>query len=119
MSGVQNARLLGEAATTRPSRAAGRRHCRSNAFPTNGRDDLSMLDLPQVDRVADAQRHGPAIDTLDGDTFRSVRSPTSPAHGTPTASRVPAVPGGGDRRGKTPNGVAEYNVWVDRSRPKR
>lgn len=65
----------------------------SNVFPDEWRvavDDLSMLDLPRVDRVAEALRADPGL-----------------------ASRVPAVvsmAGAIDVAGNTPGGVAEYNV---------
>ncbi len=97
----------------------------SNAFPDEWRtavDDLSMLDLPQVDRVADPRGAAELlIDTLDGDATLITLGPfTNIAEALRAdpglASRVPAVvsmAGAIDVAGNTPNGVAEYNVWVD------
>ena len=97
----------------------------SNAFPDEWRaavDDLSMLDLPQVDRVADPRGATELLlDTLDGDATLITLGPfTNVAEALRTdpglASRVPAVvsmAGAIDVAGNTPNGVAEYNVWVD------
>jgi len=97
----------------------------TNAFPDEWRtavDDLSMLDLPTVDGSADP-RGAPRLllDTLDGDATLITLGPltnvaealrTDPALG----ERVPeliAMAGAIDTAGNTPNGVAEYNVWVD------
>ena len=97
----------------------------SNAFPDEWRaavDDLSMLDLPQVDRVGDPRGATQLLlDTLDGDATLITLGPfTNVAEALRTdpglASRVPAVvsmAGAIDVAGNTPNGVAEYNVWVD------
>jgi hypothetical protein len=81
-----------------------------------------MLDLPEVDRAADPRgATGLLLDTLDGDATLITLGPltnvaealrTDPALG----SRVPefvAMAGAIDVAGNTPNGVAEYNVWVD------
>jgi inosine-uridine nucleoside N-ribohydrolase len=97
----------------------------SNAFPDEWRvavDDLSMLDLPQVDRVADPRGATELLlDTLDGDATLITLGPlTNVAEALRAdpglASRVPAfvaMAGAIDVAGNTPNGVAEYNVWVD------
>jgi inosine-uridine nucleoside N-ribohydrolase len=97
----------------------------SNAFPEEWRvavDDLSMLGLPEVDRGAD-QRGATQLllDTLDGDATLITLGPlTNVAEALRVdpglASRVPeffAMAGAIDVAGNTPNGVAEYNVWVD------
>jgi pyrimidine-specific ribonucleoside hydrolase len=97
----------------------------SNAFPEEWRvavDDLSMLDLPEVDRGPD-QRGATQLllDTLDGDATLITLGPlTNVAEALRVdpglASRVPeffAMAGAIDVAGNTPNGVAEYNVWVD------
>jgi inosine-uridine nucleoside N-ribohydrolase len=97
----------------------------TNAFPEEWRtavDDLSMLDLPDVDREADPR--GAArllLDTLDGDTTLITLGPlTNVADALrvdpSVASRVPrfvAMAGAIDVAGNTPTGIAEYNVWVD------
>ena len=97
----------------------------SNAFPDEWRvavDDLSMLDLPEVDRVADPRGATQLLlDTLDGDATLITLGPlTNVAEALRAdpglASRVPefvAMAGAIDVAGNTPNGVAEYNVWVD------
>ena len=97
----------------------------TNAFPDEWRsavDDLSMLDLPPVDRRADP-RGAPQLllDTLDGDatliTLGPLTNVAEALRADPRfASRVPAfvaMAGAIDTGGNTPNGVAEYNVWVD------
>jgi len=126
--GVQNAlRLLALGGNHDTPVACGRETPLqgSNAFPDEWRaavDDLSMLDLPQVDRVADPRgATGLLIDTLDGDATLITLGPfTNIAEALRTdpglASRVPAVvsmAGAIDVAGNTPSGVAEYNVWVD------
>jgi inosine-uridine nucleoside N-ribohydrolase len=97
----------------------------TNAFPDEWRsavDDLSMLDLPEVDRAADPRGATRLLlDTLDGDATLITLGPlTNVAEALRTdpelASRVPefvAMAGAIDVAGNTPNGVAEYNVWVD------
>ena len=126
--GVQNAlRLLALGGNHDTPVACGRETPLqgNNAFPDEWRaavDDLSMLDLPQVDRVADPRGATELlIDTLDGDATLITLGPfTNIAEALRTdpglASRVPAVvsmAGAIDVAGNTPNGVAEYNVWVD------
>jgi inosine-uridine nucleoside N-ribohydrolase len=97
----------------------------TNAFPDEWRvavDDLSMLDLPGVDRGADPRGATQLLlDTLDGDATLITLGPlTNVAEALRAdpglASRVPefvAMAGAIDVPGNTPNGVAEYNVWVD------
>ena len=97
----------------------------SNAFPDEWRaavDDLSMLDLPTVDGVADPRgAEQLLLDTLDGDatliTLGPLTNVAMALRADPTlAERVPslvAMAGAIDVAGNTPNGVAEYNVWVD------
>lgn len=97
----------------------------SNAFPDEWRaavDDLSMLDLPEVDGIADPRGATQLLlDTLDGDATLITLGPlTNVAEAlradSELASRVPefvAMAGAIDVAGNTPNGVAEYNVWVD------
>lgn len=97
----------------------------SNAFPDEWRaavDDLSMLGLPEVDRGADPRGATQLLlDTLDGDAILITLGPlTNVAEALRAdpeiASRVPefvAMAGAIDVAGNTPNGVAEYNVWVD------
>lgn len=97
----------------------------TNAFPDEWRvavDDLSMLDLPEVDRGADPRgATGLLLDTLDGDATlitlgpltnvgEALRADPGPATRVP---RFIAMAGAIDVAGNTPNGVAEYNVWVD------
>ena len=126
--GVQNAlRLLALGGNHDTPVACGRETPLqgSNAFPDEWRaavDDLSMLDLPQVDRLGDPRGATQLLlDTLDGDATLITLGPfTNVAEALRTdpglASRVPAVvsmAGAIDVAGNTPNGVAEYNVWVD------
>jgi inosine-uridine nucleoside N-ribohydrolase len=97
----------------------------SNAFPDEWRaavDDLSMLELPQVDRSADPRGATQLLlDALDGDatliTLGPLTNVAEALRADPElASRVPefvAMAGAIDVPGNTPNGVAEYNVWVD------
>ncbi|MGZ8578652.1 MAG: nucleoside hydrolase [Actinomycetota bacterium] len=97
----------------------------SNAFPDEWRvavDNLSMLDLPEVDRGADPRGATQLLlDTLDGGATLITLGPlTNVAEALRAdpglASRVPeffAMAGAIDVAGNTPNGVAEYNVWVD------
>ncbi|HET9248703.1 MAG TPA: nucleoside hydrolase [Actinomycetota bacterium] len=97
----------------------------TNAFPDEWRsavDDLSMLDLPAVDRRGDPRGAVRLLlDTLDGDATLITLGPlTNVAEALRAdpgfASRVPelvAMAGAIDTGGNTPNGVAEYNVWVD------
>ncbi|MGH2672608.1 MAG: nucleoside hydrolase [Gaiellales bacterium] len=97
----------------------------SNAFPDEWRfavDDLSMLDLPEVDRGADPRGATQLLlDTLDGNatliTLGPLTNVAEALRADPAlASRVPefvAMAGAIDVAGNTPNGVAEYNVWVD------
>lgn len=126
--GVRNAiRLLALGGETDTPVACGRETPLqgTNAFPEEWRtavDDLSMLDLPEVGRGADPR--GAArllLDTLDGDATLITLGPlTNVAQALRAdpgfASRVPefvAMAGAIDAGGNTPNGVAEYNVWVD------
>ncbi len=126
--GVQNAlRLLALGGNRDTPVACGRETPLqgSNAFPDEWRvavDDLSMLDLPQVDRAADPRGATELLlDTLDGDATLIALGPlTNIAEALRTdpglASRVPtfvSMAGAIDVAGNTPNGVAEYNVWVD------
>jgi len=97
----------------------------SNAFPDEWRvavDDLSMLNLPEVERGADPRGATQLLlDTLDGDatliTLGPLTNVAEALRADPElASRVPefvAMAGAIDVPGNTPNGVAEYNVWVD------
>lgn len=97
----------------------------TNAFPDEWRqavDDLSMIELPEVDRGADPRGATQLLlDTLDGDATLITLGPlTNVAEALRAdpglASRVPefvAMAGAIDVAGNTPNGVAEYNVWVD------
>ncbi|MGZ8572191.1 MAG: nucleoside hydrolase, partial [Actinomycetota bacterium] len=97
----------------------------TNAFPEEWRqavDDLAMLDLPEVDGEADPRGATQLLlDTLDGDATLITLGPlTNVAEALLAdpglASRVPgfvAMAGAIDASGNTPNGVAEYNVWVD------
>lgn len=97
----------------------------SNAFPDEWRvavDDLSMLDLPEVGRGADPRGAAQLLlDTLDGDatliTLGPLTNVAEALRADPElSSRVPefvAMAGAIDVAGNTPNGVAEYNVWVD------
>jgi inosine-uridine nucleoside N-ribohydrolase len=126
--GVQNAlRLLALGGNHDTPVACGRETPLqgSNAFPDEWRvavDDLTMLDLPHVDRAADPRGATQLLlDTLDGDATLITLGPfTNVAEALRAdpglASRVPAVvsmAGAIDVAGNTPNGVAEYNVWVD------
>ena len=97
----------------------------SNAFPDEWRvavDNLSMLDLPEVEHGADPRGATQLLlETLDGDATLITLGPlTNVAEALRAdpglASRVPefvAMAGAIDVAGNTPNGVAEYNVWVD------
>lgn len=97
----------------------------TNAFPEEWRtavDDLSMLDLPEVDGTADPRGATQLLlDTLDGDATLITLGPlTNVAEALredpELGERVPeivAMAGAIDTGGNTPNGVAEYNVWVD------
>ena len=97
----------------------------TNAFPEEWRqavDDLTMLDLPEVDGSADPRGATQLLlDTLDGDATLITLGPlTNVAEALRAdpglAARVPAfvaMAGAIDAGGNTPNGVAEYNVWVD------
>ncbi|MCI0634516.1 MAG: nucleoside hydrolase [Actinobacteria bacterium] len=97
----------------------------TNAFPDEWRtavDDLTMLDLPAVERGADPRGATQLLlDTLDGDatlvTLGPLTNVADALRADPgLASRVPAfiaMAGAIDVAGNTPNGVAEYNVWVD------
>ena len=97
----------------------------TNAFPDEWRqavDDLSMLELPEVDRGADPRGATQLLlDTLDGDATLITLGPlTNVAEALRAdpglASRVPefiAMAGAIDVAGNTPSGVAEFNVWVD------
>jgi pyrimidine-specific ribonucleoside hydrolase len=97
----------------------------TNAFPDEWRaavDDLSMVDLPAVERGADPRGAVQLLlDTLDGDTTLITLGPlTNVAEALrddpELGSRVPefvAMAGAIDVAGNTPNGVAEFNVWVD------
>jgi len=97
----------------------------TNAFPDEWRaavDDLSMLDLPQVDRAPDPRGAvGLLRDTLDGDAILITLGPlTNVAEALREdpglADRVPAMvamAGAVDVAGNAPGGAAEYNVWVD------
>jgi pyrimidine-specific ribonucleoside hydrolase len=97
----------------------------TNAFPEAWRaavDDLSLLDLPEVNRGADPRGAAQLlIDTLDGDatliTLGPLTNVAEALRADPSvASRVPqfvAMAGAIDVAGNAPNGVAEYNVWVD------
>jgi pyrimidine-specific ribonucleoside hydrolase len=97
----------------------------TNAFPEEWRqavDDLAMLDLPEVDGEPDPRGATQLLlDTLDGDATLITLGPlTNVAEALRAdpglASRVPAfvaMAGAIDAPGNTPNGVAEYNVWVD------
>ncbi len=126
--GVRNAnRLLALGGETDTPVACGRETPLqgANAFPQEWRtavDDLSMLDLPEVDRGADplgAVRL--LLDTLDGDgtliTLGPLTNVAQALRADPGfASRVPefvAMAGAIDTGGYAPSGVAEYNVWVD------
>ncbi len=126
--GVQNAlRLLALGGELDTPVACGRAEPLqgTNAFPDEWReavDDLSMLDLPGPDRGADPRGAAKLLlDTLDGDATLITLGPfTNVAEALRTdpglASRVPefiAMAGAIDVAGNTPNGVAEYNVWVD------
>ena len=97
----------------------------SNAFPDEWRaavDDLSMLDLPETDAVADPRGAvGLLLETLDGRadliTLGPLTNVAAALRADPdVAERVGtfvAMAGAIDVPGNTPNGVAEYNVWVD------
>ncbi len=97
----------------------------TNAFPEEWRqavDDLAMLDLPEVDGAADPRGAAQLLlDTLDGDasliTLGPLTNVAAALRADPgLAARVPAfvvMAGAIDAPGNTPNGVAEYNVWVD------
>jgi pyrimidine-specific ribonucleoside hydrolase len=126
--GVSNAlRLLALGGETDVPVACGRETPLqgTNAFPDEWRtavDDLSMLDLPEVDATADPRGAVRLLlDTLDGDATLITLGPlTNVAEALRTdpalAERVPefvAMAGAIDTMGNTPNGVAEYNVWVD------
>ena len=97
----------------------------TNAFPDEWRaavDDLSMVDLPAVDRGADPRGAVQLLlDTLDGDTTLITLGPLTnvaealrddPELGSRVQEFV-AMAGAIDVAGNTPNGVAEFNVWVD------
>jgi inosine-uridine nucleoside N-ribohydrolase len=97
----------------------------TNAFPDEWRaavDDLSMADLPDVDRGADPRGAVQLLlDTLDGDTTLITLGPLTnvaealrddPELGSRVQEFV-AMAGAIDVAGNTPNGVAEFNVWVD------
>jgi inosine-uridine nucleoside N-ribohydrolase len=126
--GVRNAiRLLALGGETGAPVACGRETPLqgTNAFPEEWRtavDDLSMLDLPEVGRVADPRGATRLLlDTLDGDATLITLGPlTNVAQALRAdpgfASRVPefvAMAGAIDAGGNTPSGVAEYNVWID------
>ena len=97
----------------------------TNAFPEEWRtavDDLSMLDLPSADRAADPRGAAQLLlDALDGDSTLITLGPlTNIAEALRADPRLPtrvpgfvAMAGAIDAAGNTPNGVAEYNVWVD------
>jgi len=97
----------------------------TNAFPDEWRavvNDLWMVDLPAVERGADPRGAVRLLlDTLDGDTTLITLGPlTNVAEALrddpELGSRVPefvAMAGAIDVAGNTPNGVAEFNVWVD------
>lgn len=97
----------------------------TNAFPDEWRaavDDLSMVDLPAVERGADPRGAVRLLlDTLDGNATLITLGPlTNVAEALrddpELGSRVPefiAMAGAIDVAGNTPNGVAEFNVWVD------
>jgi pyrimidine-specific ribonucleoside hydrolase len=97
----------------------------TNAFPDEWRtavDDLSMLDLPATDGVGDPRGATQLLlDTLDGNatliTLGPLTNVAEALRADPAlAERVPefvAMAGAVDVGGNTPNGVAEYNVWVD------
>lgn len=126
--GVRNAnRLLALGGETDTPVACGRETPLqgANAFPQEWRtavDDLSMLDLPDVDRGADPRGAVRLLlDTLDGDgtliTLGPLTNVAQALRADPGfASRVPefvAMAGAIDTGGNAPSGVAEYNVWVD------
>ncbi|HET7237103.1 MAG TPA: nucleoside hydrolase [Actinomycetota bacterium] len=126
--GVSNAlRLLALGGETDVPVACGRETPLqgTNAFPDEWRtavDDLSMLDLPEVDATADPRGATDLLlDTLDGDatliTLGPLTNVAEALRADPAlAERVPefvAMAGAIDTVGNTPNGVAEYNVWVD------
>jgi inosine-uridine nucleoside N-ribohydrolase len=126
--GVRNAnRLLALGGETDTPVACGRETPLqgANAFPQAWRtavDDLSMLDLPEVDRGADPRGAVRLLlDTLDGDgtliTLGPLTNVAQALRADPGfASRVPefvAMAGAIDTGGNAPSGVAEYNVWVD------
>ena len=126
--GVRNAnRLLALGGETDTPVACGRETPLqgANAFPPEWRtavDDLSMLDLPEVDRGADPRGAVRLLlDTLDGDgtliTLGPLTNVAQALRADPGfASRVPefvAMAGAIDTGGNAPSGVAEYNVWVD------
>ena len=126
--GVRNAnRLLALGGETDTPVACGRETPLqgANAFPQEWRtavDDLSMLDLPEVDRGADPRGAVRLLlDTLDGDgtliTLGPLTNVAMALRADPGfASRVPefvAMAGAIDTGGNAPSGVAEYNVWVD------
>jgi pyrimidine-specific ribonucleoside hydrolase len=97
----------------------------TNAFPDAWRtavDDLSLLNLPEVNRGGDPRGAAQLLlDTLDGDatliTLGPLTNVAEALRADPQlASRVSefvAMAGAIDVAGNTPNGVAEYNVWVD------
>ena len=97
----------------------------TNAFPDEWRaavDDLSMVDLPAVERGADPRGAVRLLlDTLDGNATLITLGPlTNVAEALrddpELGSRVPefiAMAGAIDVAGNTRNGVAEFNVWVD------
>jgi inosine-uridine nucleoside N-ribohydrolase len=126
--GVRNAlRLLGLGGANDTPVACGRETplLGTNAFPDEWRtavDDLSMLDLAEVDRAGDPRGAAQLLlDTLDGDATLITLGPlTNVAEALRNdpglGSRVPefvAMAGAIDVPGNAPNGVAEYNVWVD------
>jgi inosine-uridine nucleoside N-ribohydrolase len=97
----------------------------TNAFPDEWRaavDDLSMVDLPAVDRGGDPRGAVQLLlDTLDGDTALITLGPLTnvaealrddPELGSRVSEFV-AMAGAIDVAGNSPNGVAEFNVWVD------
>ena len=124
--GVPNALgcSLSGAPPTRPSRADARR--RSKA-PTPSRRSggrpwtISPCSTCRRSTARTPRRHRLLLDTLDGDATLITLGPlTNIAEALRAdpglASRVPAfvaMAGAIDAGGNTPNGVAEYNVWVD------
>ncbi len=97
----------------------------SNAFPDLWRersDDLSIMDLPEPQGTEhEAGAVDLLLETLDGDaallTLGPLTNVAEALREDPTLpDRVPelvAMAGAIDVAGNTPDGVAEYNVWVD------